>query len=127
MDRNSNSKDILDMEASFEVQSLRQRVTQLSKEVDQLKQVIIQNDLGDEIEGFKAPVTDEEYICVNEIAKLKQLSDKGMFTENEAKILDILYKNLRAIRGQSPVEKSGKAAKKADVQELFKIVEGSKA
>jgi len=114
------------MEATFEITALKKRIQQLEEENHKLKQILKDNDLEEEIEGLTQTVTDEEFICVNEIRKLKELSEKGLFTENEAKVLDILYKNLRAIRGQSPVDKSSKSNKKADVAELFKIVEGSK-
>ena len=127
MDNKSDSnKTLLGMEATFEITALKKRIQQLEEENHKLKQILKDNDLEEEIESLTQTVTDEEFICVNEIRKLKELSEKGLFTENEAKVLDILYKNLRAIRGQSPVDKSSKSNKKADVAELFKIVEGSK-
>jgi len=124
--KSDSNKTLLGMEATFEITALKKRIQQLEEENHKLKQILKDNDLEEEIEGLTQTVTDEEFICVNEIRKLKELSEKGLFTENEAKVLDILYKNLRAIRGQSPVDKSSKSNKKADVAELFKIVEGSK-
>lgn len=114
------------MEVSFELASLRKRIQELESENTNLKKVLKDNDLEQELEAFTTPLLDEEFICVNEISKLKILSEKGLFTENEAKILDILYKNLRAIRGQTPTEKS-KSKKKPDIAELFRIVQNTES
>lgn len=114
------------MEATFEITALKKRIQELESENSKLKGILKDNDLEDEIKDLTETLSDEEFICVNEIRKLKELSEKGLFTEQEAKVLDILYKNLRAIRGQSPIEKSSKNTKKPNVAELFKIVEGSK-
>ena len=107
-------------ELEIEVAALRDRIKALGEEVYTLKKIIKENDF----EMTSATMSDEERICVNEISNLKQLSDSGLFTKNEAIILDLLYKNLRIIRGLSE-DKSGKKQKKADVTELFKIIEGS--
>ena len=127
MDNKSDSnKSLLGMEATFEITALKKRIQELESENSKLKGILKDNDLEDEIKDLTETLSDEEFICVNEIRKLKELSEKGLFTEQEAKVLDILYKNLRAIRGQSPIEKSSKNTKKPNVAELFKIVEGSK-
>lgn len=127
MDNKSDSnKSLLGMEATFEITALKKRIQDLESENAKLKGILKDNDLEDEIKDLSEVLSDEEFICVNEIRKLKELSEKGLFTEQEAKVLDILYKNLRAIRGQSPIEKSSKNTKKPNVAELFKIVEGSK-
>ena len=86
-------------------------------------QFLVDNDLDEDIEIDI--ISDEEAICINEIRKLKQLSDNGSFGKNEAIVLDLLYKNLRMIRGASP-DKVKKSSKKVDKAELFKIVEGNK-
>lgn len=106
-------------ELELEVKALRDRLKKLEDENYSLKRVVSENDLDEEV----VVLSDEEQICVNEIRKLKQLSDAGQFGKNEALVLDILYKNLRIIRGMSE-DRSGKKNKKADVKELFKIIEG---
>jgi hypothetical protein len=81
-----------------------------------------ENDLLDEV----SQVSDTEAICTNEIAKLKVASDNGILTLEDVKILDLLVKNLLAIKGKSvPEEKKGKKGIKP-VAELLSIVEKAK-
>jgi len=120
-----NKLDSKDMEVAFEIKSLRKRIQELEVENTKLKKVLTDNDLADEIANIPE-ISDEEFICVNEIKKLRTLSETGFLEEAEVKMLDILHKNLRAIRGMSPMDKESKKLKKADVKELFKIVEGNK-
>lgn len=111
---NMDEKAIKEMELDvFKKQNVK-----LHKEVQKLKALISRYDI-DEDDAF---ITDEELICMQEIKTLKQLSDIGQFGKEEAQILDILYKNLRLIRGMS-IDKSDKKSKKLDVKDLFKIVQ----
>lgn len=43
-------------------------------------------------------MSDIEYICIKEIAKLRKLSDTYGLTNDDVKSLDTLHKNLRAVR-----------------------------
>ena len=108
------------MAESFKLKVLKEEVQKLQDENDKLKRIIKENDIEDV--DSEVVISDEEYICVNEIKKLKKLSELGSFTQEEAKTLDILYKNLRMIRGMSE-DTNKKRNKKVDVKELFKIVE----
>jgi len=119
--KKSDSNELIKAETDFEIVSLRKRIQEIESENQKLKQILKENDLEEYLDGIVQRLTDEEFICVNEIRKLKELSEKGLFTENEAKVLDILYKNLRSIRGLQPAKETKQ--KKADVSELFKIVE----
>lgn len=110
-------------EAEFEITSLRKRLEILETENRSLLKVIKDNDLVEDLE--MDIISDEELICVNEIRKLKELSDNGSFGKEESQILDILHKNLRLIRGQSN-DLGKKPKKKASVTELFKIVNENK-
>lgn len=121
MDKTLDSKDL---EAAFEIKSLRKKIQELESENQKLKQILIDNDLMDEVKEVSTTLSDEEFICINEIRKIKELSENGFLEEEDVRKMDILYKNLRAIRGQAPAEKENKKLKKADVKELFKIVEG---
>lgn len=102
----------------MELDVFKKQNVKLHKEVQKLKALISRYDI-DEDDAF---ITDEELICMQEIKTLKQLSDIGQFGKEEAQILDILYKNLRLIRGMS-IDKSDKKSKKLDVKDLFKIVQ----
>lgn len=117
--------DLQEMEVSFEIASLNKQIENLSIENQKLKKALQDNDI--EIEGIKSELSDEELICVNEIKKLKHLSDIGSFTQEEAKTLDILYKNLRLIRGlHNHLEGKSKSNSKIQTSELFKIVTNEK-
>ena len=106
---------------NIEIEALRKRLFELEQENAKLKQIMRDND----IEDSDLTMSDEESICINEIRNLRDLSNVGSFGKEEAQILDLLYKNLRLIRGLS-TEKIGKKQKPIDVKELFKIVEGNK-
>lgn len=121
MDKQLDSKEL---EVAFEIKSLRKKIQDLESENQKLKQILIDNDLMDEVKEVSTTLSDEEFICINEIRKIKELSENGFLEEEDVRKMDILYKNLRAIRGQAPAEKENKKLKKADVKDLFKIVEG---
>lgn len=121
MDKQLDSKEL---EVAFEIKSLRKKIQDLESENQKLKQILIDNDLMDEVKEVSTNLSDEEFICINEIRKIKELSENGFLEEEDVRKMDILYKNLRAIRGQAPAEKENKKLKKADVKDLFKIVEG---
>jgi hypothetical protein len=111
------------MFTELEIKALTERINELEAELNKAK-VLLRNEGIDLSEYTLSP---EESICVNEILKLKRLSDTGQFTKDEAQILDILYKNLRLIRGQSVPQDSLKKKQKIDTDELFKIVQGEKS
>lgn len=113
------------MAEAFEVKALNKKINELQDYVKRLESIIKENELEDEL-GKEIAMSDEEYICVNEIANLKMLSENGQFTEQDAKTLDILHKNLRMIRGQSVDENKKRNKKKLNKAELFKIVESKK-
>jgi hypothetical protein len=122
--KNSTSNDELSvekLEKAFESDILKKRLTELEKENAILKKYLEANGLLEEIKNLS--ISDEEFICVNELKKLKVLSDKGMLTLDDIKGLDILHKNLRAIRGLTIDNFKSKGKKKADPKELLKIVE----
>jgi len=117
----SDISDIESMELDFELTSLRNKISKLETENYKLHQILRENDI--EFGNASSPLSDEENICINEIRKLKLLSDQGQFTQEEAKTLDILYKNLRLIRGLSVgTEVKSKKNKSVPTAELFKIV-----
>ena len=105
----------------LEVLALRKKVSELELQLGQYERILKDNDLLDS----PPRITDAELICVSEIAKLKILSDKGMFGADEAKILDTLVKNLLLVQGKAPIEeKKKKKQDKPDIAKLLKIASG---
>lgn len=104
--------------SSVEIEKLKKRIAELELELAKARSVLEDNDLGDEVSS----ISNEEAICVNEIAKLKLASDNGILTFDDVKILDILVKNLLAIRGKAAPEIKGKKKGTKSVAELLSIV-----
>lgn len=103
----------------------KEKIVQLESELQKVKQVILDNDLEDEIEGIEL-MSESERICVKGISQILELVEKGVHQDSDVKNFDILYKNLRLIRGQElPKGKKGKAAKTDDVAKLLQIAKGS--
>jgi hypothetical protein len=98
-------------------------VAELEIELTKAQEVLKENDLLDEV----MKVSDTEAICTNEIAKLKIASDNGILTLEDVKVLDLLVKNLLAIKGKTPIESDkGKKKGQKTVAELLSIVTGNK-
>ena len=106
----------------LEISKLKKRVAELEIELTKAQEVLKDNDLLDEV----LKVSDTEAICTNEIAKLKIASDNGILTLEDVKILDLLVKNLLAIKGKTPIEDNGKKKGPQSVAELLSIVNGAK-
>lgn len=113
--------DYKDLE--YELSILKDKILKLESENQRMRQVILENDLEEEIEGLDS-ISEEEYICVKGINHLKKLFENGTFTKDDTQQLDILIKNVRMIRGQSSKKSNAKKIKTEDVAELFSIVKG---
>jgi hypothetical protein len=116
--------NFLEAELQLEINALRREIDLLKKENEQLKKVVIENDLESELNITKN-ISPEEQICLDGIRYLAEVFRTGTFDKNDALNFDILHKNLRMIRGQSTGDKT-KKSKPADINELLKIVEGGK-
>jgi hypothetical protein len=115
-----SDKDLYN-DIEFEVNSLKKKVKELEKENLNLKQVIKDNDLEDEIEEVNF-VSDEEEICINGIMHLKKLYENGTFEKNDTQQLEILVKLLMQIRGKAPAKSTSSKIDNKKVADLFKIV-----
>lgn len=115
--------DLLDLELELEVKALRKEIEKLKSENADLREVIHENDLGDEI-GEKRPMTPEEQICILGIEQILDAVKNMVADKTDIQNYDILHKNLRLIRGQSTDTK--KSNKKTTKAELLKIVQGDK-
>jgi hypothetical protein len=108
---------------NLEISKLKKRVAELEIELTKAQEVLKDNDLFDEV----LKISDTEAICTNEISKLKIASDNGILTLEDVKILDLLVKNLLAIKGKTPTEnKESKKKGQKTVAELLSIVNGNK-
>jgi hypothetical protein len=107
---------------NLEISKLRKKVAELEIELTKAQEVLKDNDLLEEV----AKVSDTEAICTNEIGKLRMASDNGILTLEDVKILDLLVKNLLAIKGKAPAEGAAKKKGKTSVADLLKIVDGVK-
>ena len=107
-----------------ELNLAKNKILELESENEKLKEVIRDNDLEDEIENFEL-LSDSELICVKGISQILELVEKGVHQDSDVKNFDILYKNLRLIRGKSDSkEKKAKPAKEEDLAKLLKIAKG---
>lgn len=114
------SDDIIGMESTFELDALRKKISELEKEVYKYQQIIRDNDL--EVEDLP-DMSDEEYICISQIARLRDQSEGMAFDQEQTKIFDTLVKDLNLIRGGSKGKKL-KNKKKLPIEELKLIARG---
>lgn len=105
-----------------ETESLKKQIRDLEEQLIRANAILKENDLLDNV----SYISDEEVICVNEIKKLRIASDNGILTFEDVKILDLLVKNLLAIRGKPVEEKKSKKKGVKTVAELLSIVDGNK-
>lgn len=125
--RKSSSKDFLDQaekelselssENSKMLSDLATKNSELEKENMRLKQAL--KDMEVDLDDIPA-MSDEEYICLNQLEKLRILSDNVTFAKEDAEILEKLQKTLKSIKGNKDAVK--RKPKKATKAELLKIV-----
>ena len=111
----SNMKD------SFELEVLKEENKELKRQVAEYEKTLAYYEI-DEIEVL----SDTEYICVEEIKKLKKLSDLHGLNDDQIKSLDVLHKNLRQCRKDNELEKKKVKQAEANVEDLLSIVNADK-
>ena len=102
-----------------ELKALKERISAVEAENGKLKDVIIENDLQDELEGINFTSV-EEQICIDGIRHIAMLVRDQDYSDRDIKNYDILLKNLRQIRGKT--DSMVKPTKKESTAELLKIV-----
>jgi len=102
-----------------ELKALKERISAVEAENGKLKDVIIENDLQDELEGINFTSV-EEQICIDGIRHIAMLVRDQDYSDRDIKNYDILLKNLRQIRGK--IDSMVKPTKKESTAELLKIV-----
>ena len=115
--------DILNMELEMELKALRSEVDKIKKENNELKKILVENDLGDEI-GIDKVMSPEEEICVKGIDQILELVKAGTADKFDIQNFDVLHRNLRQIRGHN--DTSTKKSKPAKIGDLLKIVNEGK-
>lgn len=108
--------------ADLEVLELRKKVKELEQKLSQYERQLKEAGLLEKASTISA----EESICIAQIDKLKELSDKGVpFQTEDVKNLEVLVKTLQLARGKAPVEekKAKKKEDKPDIGKLLKIAE----
>ena len=106
-----------DITITLELEAFKKENEELTKEVANLKRTLWEYGITE-----VSQMSDEEYICVKEIARLRKLSDSFELSENEVKMFDLLNKNLRMIR--SNIDKKQVKGKPVSAKELLKLVDG---
>lgn len=112
--------DNLPSDTKIIIDVLREENDRLKREVARYEKTLKSYDI-EEVDDM----SDVEYICVEEIKKLRLTSDTRPLTDFEVKNLDVLHKNLKSARGQSSEKKKVKE-KPVDVNELLSIVNNDK-
>lgn len=110
--------------SDLELLRTRKEVVELKAKLQKYEQILKDNDLMD---GVEPVVSDVEQICVREIQRYNELSQKGAgLTLEDNKILDLLHKNLLLARGKAvaPEAKKTKKEEQKDVATLLKLAEG---
>ena len=102
-----------------ELKALKERISAVEAENGKLKDVIIENDLQDELEGINFTSV-EEQICIDGIRHIAMLVRDQDYSDRDIKNYDILLKNLRQMRGK--IDSMVKPTKKESTAELLKIV-----
>lgn len=93
---------------------LLEKITRLERENTELRLTIESN-------GLQAvEISETEFICIEQLKRLKEISMARELDKSEVIILDLLHKNLLVCRN-IPISKKTKEKKKS-VQELLKIV-----
>ncbi len=103
----------------IELKALKDRVSEVEAENSKLKEVIIDNDLEEQVEGIDCTSL-EEQICVNGIRYIATLVRDQEFDDKDIKSFETLLKCLRTIRGKG--DKLVKTKKQETTAELLKIV-----
>lgn len=100
-----------------------QALEQKLKHTEELLKSTVPN-ISSQLPGVKISAEeDSEYICIVEIAKLKNYTQERDLTLEESRRFDTYYKILNNINSKPKVEKE---VKEESTEDLLKLVEGKK-
>jgi hypothetical protein len=103
----------------LEVLRLRKELLELKAKLSQYEKMLKDNGLLEKL----STISDEEKVLTSQIAKMRELDDKGIpFGIEECKQLEILVKTLQIARGKAPVvEEKKKKGEKPDIAKLLNL------
>jgi hypothetical protein len=105
----------------LEIQKLTQEMSTLKYKLAQYEEILKANGLLEN----PPTITDAEQIAIDQISRLKRVSDEGLSFDTEtAKNYETFVKTLMLAKGKAPVEeKKVKKAQSKDVGTLLKIAQ----
>lgn len=107
-------------EIELTIKALRKALEEKDQEIAQLKHTLLEYGIEESIE-----MSDEYFICTNEINKLRKLSElNGELNDKEIKSFEILNKSLQMLK--NGIDKKVPKGKNYTKDELLKIVDGGK-
>ena len=110
-----SEKTVLDTTKEFQIKTLNDEIEKLTNIIT--KQQILLKELGHD---GNIDVSDEEAICVQQIARMKERSDQMEFDNDDTKKLESLVKTLLSIRGKNPRNIKKNLAKNSSTEDLLK-------
>lgn len=120
----SDTKYLPDLQKEIpdlEIVKLRKEVAELKKKIGTLQDILKENGI-EEVEG-SSHISDEELVCQQQIAKFKELSDKGIpFAAEDTKNFEVFVKTLLAIRGKTIGTDEKKSKKKKEEHKLADLI-----
>jgi hypothetical protein len=111
---------LVEAEKDFEIKKLKAQISELEKENDKLNLLLKEADP----EASANMISDSEYICLNEIRKLREISKTGELSADEVKAFDTLHKNLNIIQGKNPRKLGQGSTKNMSDEDLEKLLNG---
>ena len=112
--------NLLEMEKELEIKALRDENKNLRNEITKLHILMKEADLEVDI----SMVSDEESICIQQLKRLRDLSENNQLTKDEVQILDILHKNLKIARGEEVRVKTKGKVGKMSTSALTDLIKG---
>jgi hypothetical protein len=104
----------------LEVLRLRKELLELKVKLQTYEKMLKDNGLLDKL----TQMSDGEIVCHAQIAKLKELSDKGVpFQIEEVKQLEILVKTLQIAQGKAPVVEEKKKKEKPSAEKVAQLLQ----
>lgn len=117
----NDPNNLLEASKEFEIKALRDQVDKLKHEL--IRCQILLKEIDEDADPNM--VSDQEVICVQEISKLRTISNEERpLTSEECKNLDLLHKNLKLARGQSERVTQKDKASKMSSDDLEKLIKG---
>lgn len=112
--------NIDNIELELAIKALRDEIKEKDREIEDLKFTLFEHGLED-----VSKMSDEMFICVNEIKRLKNQSQTSIgLDDKEVKMFEILNKSLHMIK--NGVDKKALKGKDMTADELMRIVDGGK-